>query len=244
MTLTHHIVPVPQLDADAMERMFLLMRQYYGNVRREVFIRDLARKHGVLLVFDRDRRICGFTTYALYDRACDGRFVSVLYSGDTVIDDRYWGSLSVTRLFTALLDDCLRHSAHDLYWFLLSKGVRTYQLLPLYFREFYPCYDRPTPRAAGELIHALARQQFGDRYDEAGGIVRFGTDGDYLRPDFDRPLKTADHCHARYFLSINPGYRRGDNVPCLARISPANFQPIVSRWLRTIDQYELSQTHS
>lgn len=244
MKLTHKIVPVDHLNAAVVGRMFTLMEIYYGNMQRDTFVRDLARKDGVLLVFDDDRQVCGFTTYALFETEYRARPLSILYSGDTVIEERYWGSLATTRLFTALLADCLRRAPHDLYWFLLSKGVRTYQLLPLYFRTFYPRGGELTPCHEAELISYLAELQFGERYRPDSGVVRFGAGGDYLREDYDRRLKTGEQHHADYFFRINPGYRHGDNLPCIARIGPDNFQPIVSRWLQTINRYEFSQIHS
>ena len=242
MILTHKILSVDLLTADAVERMFGLMDKYYGNMRRDNFVCDLACKDGALLVFDADGAICGFTTYAMFHTEFGSRPLSVLYSGDTVIEERYWGSMATTRLFTALLGECLRHAPHELYWFLLSKGVRTYQLLPLYFRTFYPCSGEATPPLEAGLIDYLAELQFADHYRLESGVVRFGVGGDYLRDHFDRRLKSGDQRHAEYFCKINPGYRHGDNLPCIARISPDNFQPIVSRWLLTITPYEFSQT--
>ncbi|MBZ0165967.1 MAG: hypothetical protein K8I00_04100, partial [Candidatus Omnitrophica bacterium] len=178
MMLTHKILAVDQLSANVIEQMMALMDCYYGNVRRDIFMRDLALKQGVLLVYNQTQKLCGFTTYAFFTTEFRGRTVAVLYSGDTVIEARHWGSLGTTRLFVALLTDCLQRTEHDLYWFLLSKGTRTYQLLPLYFQEFYPHYEGATPENEQALIDYLAELQFGEHYKQETGIVRFGVDGD------------------------------------------------------------------
>ena len=47
----------------------------------------------------------------------------------------------------------------EFYWFLISKGYKTYRFLPLFFREFYPRHDAPTPAWAKEILDALGRHK-------------------------------------------------------------------------------------
>ena len=232
------------LTSSTVDRMLVLMDRYYGNIRRDNFLRDLARKQGVLLVYDQNQAVTGFTTYILCDTEFRGGRITVLYSGDTVIEDRHWGSVRTLRLFVALLDDCMRRTDHDLYWFLLSKGARTYQLLPLYFQRFYPHHANPLPEYEGAMIAYLSELMFGDDFKAETGIVRFGVDADYLRENYDRVPKSAEDRHAEHFLNINPGYRHGDNLPCIAKIHPDNFQPIVKKWRESIPRYAYTELNT
>src|SRR5205823_6261147 len=91
--------------------------------------------------------LCGFSTQALLDVDVAGRRpVKALFSGDTIIDRGHWGVSALTRVWGRLalsLIDALPST--ELYWFLISKGYKTYRFLPVFFREFYPRHDAPTP---------------------------------------------------------------------------------------------------
>jgi hypothetical protein len=107
------------------------------------------------------------------------------------------------------------------YWLLLTSGFRTYRFLPVFWREFFPSRDRPTPGAMQELIDQLARERFGDAYDPARGIVRFP------RPQRLRPAlaalpagRVADP-HVAFFLTRNPGH--GDELVCVTELTEANL---------------------
>lgn len=244
MSLAHYIYKIDELTSTDIEQMYVLMERYYENVSRRHFERDLYKKSGVLVVYDSHHQICGFTTYALYRTESQGESISVLYSGDTIIEQAYWGAMSTTRQFTALLSHCLTLSSNRLYWFLLSKGFRTYQLLPLYFKNFFPTFERETPVFEKQLIQYLSQVQFGDAFCDSKGIIQFGLQGDYLKKQFDQTNHASQSPHVNFFLKRNPNYHLGDNLPCLAEITERNFQPIVTRWLKTIAQYEFAETHT
>ena len=62
------------------------------------------------------------------------------------------------------------HAGTDLYWFLISKGYKTYRFLPVFFHEFYPRWDVPTPSWARAMLDAVARALFPEDYDGEKGI--------------------------------------------------------------------------
>ncbi len=51
--------------------------------------------------------------------------------------------------------------ATPLYWYLICSGYRTYLYLPLFYRQFYPRYDQPTPELEQRLLDALGRCKLG-----------------------------------------------------------------------------------
>jgi hypothetical protein len=116
-------------------------------------------------------------------------------------------------------------AAGEVYWLLLTSGYRTYRFLPVFFRAFYPRFDRETPASERALLEVLARERFGSQYDSAAGVVRF-TCPQILADDLVvvPPGRTAD-AHVRHFLARNPGFVSGDELVCLTRIDDDNLTP-------------------
>ena len=138
MKLQYEIRTVTALSEQDRVRMFRLMCTYYENVKRAKFEADLAEKDGVLLLFDGEGVISGFSTFLLIESRFGGRNAFALYSGDTIVDKTFWGQMSLFQGFASVMIHFLEQGKTPLYWFLLTKGIRTYLLLPLYFRRFYP----------------------------------------------------------------------------------------------------------
>ena len=133
-----------------------------------------------------------------------------------------WG-----RLALSVIDD---FPGQPLYWFLISKGYKTYRFLPLFFREFFPRHDRSTPAEAQAIIDGLAESKWPHGYDPAAGLIRATSSKDRLRPGI-ADVTGARLCdpHVRYFLDRNPGYAQGDELCCLAPLSRENFTPAAWR---------------
>jgi hypothetical protein len=109
-------------------------------------------------------------------------------------------------------------------WFLISKGYRTYRFLPVFFREFYPRHDTPTPPEVLARLDAFGSIKFPARYDSAAGVVRADGDGCRLRPGVaDIPPPRLSDPHVRFFAEQNPRHALGDELCCLAPLSRANF---------------------
>ena len=112
----------------------------------------------------------------------------------------------------------------ELYWFLTSKGYKTYRFLPLFFREFYPRSAVTTPTHLSAVIDALAMRLGESRYDRRTNVLRAGPAACHLRPGVADI--TADRLrdeHVRFFASANPGHARGDELCCITPLTPANF---------------------
>jgi hypothetical protein len=212
--------------------MYELMDRHYVNVRQNVFDADLAEKRWVILLQDPvTEELCGFSTQRLLTVEAGGEQVTALFSGDTIIAREKWGESALPhvwgRLALSLIDE---HSGGPLYWFLISKGYKTYRFLPLFFREFYPRYDRATPREARAIIDALAGSRWPGFYDSGAGVIRATASKDRLRPGIadvtDARLRDAQ---VRFFLERNPGFADGDELCCLAPLTRDNFTPAAWR---------------
>jgi hypothetical protein len=224
---------VDTLSDGQVERMFELMVNHYDNVHRDKFERDLKAKDGVLLITDRGNVVQGFSSYRLVETRCDEGRCRALFSGDTVVDQSHWGQRSLFRSFAKLISSFMKGDSDPLYWFLISKGIRTYLMLPLYFKEYYPRAGTETPERARVLIEHLSHELFGEFYLRDQGIIRVVPPADRLKAELAKiPEPKQSNPHVRFYLDTNPGYVDGDELPSIARIDWDNFTPATLRFMR------------
>jgi len=224
-------VAVASLDASTRGTAFALFHRAYDGADRARFERDLAEKRWIILLRDGDSgQLKGFSTVHLRppDARCDG---TVVFSGDTVIDPEYWGQKELQRAFAALLlREKLRAPGRPLYWFLISKGWRTYLLLAHAFPRAVPRHDRPDDGPLRRMLHALAAERFGAQFDAETGVIRYDEPHERVRaglaPVTDALL--ADP-HVRFFVEHNPGHAAGDELACLAEVRLVDVVRVVGR---------------
>jgi hypothetical protein len=233
MKLKGMIHKVSALSERDQVRMFALMTAHYENVKQEKFLYDLAEKDGALLLYDETGAIQGFTTFLLLEFAVHCQPAYALYSGDTIINKTCWGQRELFREFGGLFKTLLAERKEPLYWFLLTKGIRTYLLLPLFFKEFYPNFSAETPVHHQNLITRLATLKFGKFYLKEQGIVRVLPGADRLQEALACiPEHRCQNLHVRFFTEKNPGYTEGDELVCLAQISASNFTRVATQFVR------------
>lgn len=165
------------------------------------------------------RELQGFTTLCAYPHEVDGRRVRVVFSGDTVIAAPYQGQTALQRAFVRYVMGVVVRHREPVYWFLISKGYKTYLLMSRNFLEYWPRHERPTPPAAAALIASLARRRFGASFRERDGVVRFEPPGPrllgWVAPVEPHALAQPD---VRFFLAQNPGWADGDELCCVGRV--------------------------
>jgi hypothetical protein len=217
------LVPRDQLIPPLKSEMFRLLAQHFEGVTPEQFARDLAEKN-LALILERQKTIVGFSTLLAYSTRMENEPVNVIYSGDTIVTPAAWGTTALPRAWVAGVE-ALRASLPPgrCYWLLLTSGFRTYRFLPVFWREFFPRFDAPTPTDKQRLLNQLAREHFGANFDSDAGIVRF-PHPQRLRAG----LKEVPSCretdpHVTFFLSRNPGHQNGDELVCLAELCPENL---------------------
>jgi hypothetical protein len=217
---------VTDLSTGQRDAMFGLMDRHYVNVRRPFFDADLNEKQWVIEVCESaGGRLCGFSTQRLMEVEVEGRPVTALFSGDTIIEREHWGDQALAHIWGGLALSLIdAHPGAELYWFLISKGYKTYRFLPVFFHEFYPRCDFATPVNAKSVIDALARARYPDEYDEAAGVIRTTAWQYRLRAGLaDITSERLADPHVRFFQERNPGHLRGDELCCLAPLTRANF---------------------
>jgi hypothetical protein len=225
-------VPRAELTRCQRDEMFRLLDVHFEGVTPEQFDRDLEEKDWILW-FARDETLVGFSTLQVFAAPHEGGCINVIYSGDTVMAPEAWGSPVLARAWIALVRELQRGTADGAwYWLLLSSGYRTYRFLPVFWREFWPRHDARVPDDTRQLINALARSRFGDRFDDDSGVVRFDQP-QRLKPHLAAvPNGRADNPHVRFFLERNPGHASGDELVCLTELSDANLTAAGVRMVR------------
>lgn len=213
------------LDRAQVDAMWGVFSRHYEGVTRELFERDLFDKSHVILLRDADTgEIRGLSTVKTYRTRVQGRPVAVVFSGDTIVDAQYWGSRALHRAFFAfIMRVLLRSPRTPVYWFLITKGYKTYLLLARNFPEHWPRWDLPTPPWQAAVIDTLARRQFSDAWRPELGVLRFEQDqplgASRLRPDVapvgEEELRQPD---IRFFHERNPRAAEGDELCCIGRV--------------------------
>ncbi|HEV8254234.1 MAG TPA: hypothetical protein VGQ78_05730 [Vicinamibacteria bacterium] len=229
--LRSEITDASALRAHEVERLYALHEASYDGVDRARFRRDLEEKRWVILLREAEHgEVVGFSTQRILDASVQGRRVRALFSGDTVIDPAYWGEQALVRAFCQLIGR-LQTEGGDraLFWFLISKGHRTYLYLPTFFVEFWPRHDRPTPTFEAELIRVLGETRYPGEFDPATGLIRPRGAHDRLKRGLDTSAHRARNPHVAFFVSRNPGHAEGHELACVADLSPQNIRPHVRR---------------
>jgi hypothetical protein len=213
-----------ELTAAERDAMYGLLAGSFAGVTRERFAADLAEKTWALLLED-EAGLQGFSTLLIYESSLPGEGVcTVVYSGDTIVDPAAWRSAALPRCWIGAVRRLREeHSRGRLWWLLLTSGFRTYRFLPVFWRDFWPRWDAPTPPEAQARLDVLAREKLGDLYLRDQGIVRF-PQPQRLRDQLDRvPEGRLADPHVAFFLARNPGWREGDELACLTEIAEDNL---------------------
>ena len=221
------------LDLTTREAMFALLAAHFAGVDRATFDRDLDEKSGAILLEDDAGVLRGFSTMLVYESRVAGAPISVIYSGDTIVERSWWGSPALARTWiSTALKVAPAGEPRDVYWLLLTSGFRTYRFLPVFFRDFYPRFDAAIPPREAGVLDVLARERFGRQYDPAAGVVRF-VRPQVLAPDLIAlPEGRRPDPHIAFFLERNPGFVFGDELVCLTRIDERNLTPAGRRMAR------------
>jgi hypothetical protein len=207
------------------DEMYALFASYFARTDRARFESDLAEKDGVILLRDGDR-IRGFSTFKWME---DGEIVA-FFSGDTIVDREYWGETVLSRMWAKIAFAKADQIERKVYWFLIASGYKTWRFLPVFFREFYPNPDMPTPAHIQDTIDSLGTRKFGDQY--ADGIVRFRNATPLRRGVAEITDERLRDPLIAFFARANPGHANGDELACVTEVSRANLTRAGQRMIR------------
>jgi hypothetical protein len=218
------LVRVDDLAPSQGEAMITLYQRFFENVSREQFHRDLDEKGWAILLKDDGGELRGFTTLDIYDVEHDGKTVSVVHSGDTIVDDSARGSTALSSTWIGAVNSLRRELGKErLWWLFMVSGYRAYRFLPVFWKKYWPAADAETPSDVKGLMDALVLDLRGGRYDAAAGIVR-RNQPQVLRAELRGiPERRMRDRHVAFFAEKNPGHEQGDELVCLTELAEENL---------------------
>ncbi|MBC7661413.1 MAG: hypothetical protein H7249_17090 [Chitinophagaceae bacterium] len=210
------------LNPPTIRAMYDLYDTYYEQTNFETFESDLRRKTDVILLFDRAKgELQGFSTLVTFMLNRSGKQIPCVFSGDTIIHERFWGQRSLGVAFLIyMFKKKLARPTLPLYWFLISKGYKTYLLMANNFKEHFPRYEKATPPEMQAMIREASDRLFPDCYQDNGTLIFPAEKAARLKvgvAEIDSRL--LKHPRIEFFSINNPGWRDGEELACLAEMS-------------------------
>ena len=199
------------------------MNMFYNDIDFNTFTRDLYDKQVSIILLDEEKQIQGFSTQKIISVDMDSAPVHGVFSGDTIIHKDYWGSWIFFRLFARYyIEESKKYDSF--YWFLTSKGYKTYKILPLFYKEYYPNRILPTPESVRQIINHFGQTISPDDFNPETGVIEYKQIKDKLKPDIgvlkQRHLNDPD---IAFFNKQNPGHVDGNDLVCLTRLTEDNL---------------------
>jgi len=237
--------PVTEINIETMEKMWDLYSSNYQYVTREKFDRDLKSKTEVFVGTDSESgEVCGFSTFEIYEHIFEGKKYGVLYSGDTMIDPRYWGQNGLrTAFLKAVLLWKIKNPRTPLYWLLIVMGYKTYLTMARNSPEYWPRYDRKTPQKIQNLIDSMASKKFGKAWNPQTGLMQ----PEMCEAVFDHPLaqfttKTLAIPEVRFLMEKNPTLSIGTEMVCIAPLTFNFISSLLVKWSKRIFPFKRNES--
>ena len=230
--LLSQVLSVKQLDNIKMREMYSLFSKYFYS-DEILFEKDILNKQWIIFLEDgKNKSLKGFTTIAYLDIIINGIDVRAVYSGDTIIHKDYWNTFELSKCWINTVLSHNQNSHKPLYWLLLSSGYRTYRFLPIFYKEFYPRYDKATPGIMKNLMFEFATHIYGPHFKSEKGIINFGRNSTPLRNRLAKvDSSRLKDPHVVFFLERNPGYVIGEELVCITEIKDGNYTKAGKRML-------------
>ncbi|MBA2405034.1 MAG: hypothetical protein H0V66_09710 [Bdellovibrionales bacterium] len=222
LLLKAETIRVKRVKRPELERMYELFSEYYQNHTYESFQLDLFEKNHVLLLKDKKTgKLQGFSTLLRVPLKMNGKNAVGVYSGDTVVNKDYWGSPALGIEFLKYLWKLkVKRLGTPVYWFLISKGYKTYLLMAKNFATFYPRFEMNTPADFKQLMADFYGKRFPDSYHvESGLIVHHGTSCALREKVSDITADLMAEPRIAFFQKQNPDWAKGDEITCIAEMT-------------------------
>jgi hypothetical protein len=226
------IVHVSDLTNNDKKTMFNIFEKYYANISYAGFLSDLNKKNkAIILVERKSNTIKGFSTILDLKFQVNGKEVKGLFSGDTIVEKEFWGGMSLQLAFTIyMIKEKLKNPFKKHYWFLISKGYKTYLLMAKNCPIHYPKVGMKTPQHEKLIIDTFGKTMYPEHYNPDKGLIEFISAHDQLKDEV-APItnKMLENEMIRFFVQKNPHWSRGDELVCLADFGPSILFNFVSR---------------
>lgn len=225
------ILAISAFPLDRLPELFNLFNKYYEAVSLEQFEKDFLEKTHVFLLTDKDK-IIGFSTIKRHKFKSFPK-ATFMFSGDTVVDQDYWGSKGLQKaFFYYIVQSKLLTPTEPLYWCLISKGHKTYLMMKRNFKESFPDFNRSTPNHFLQVQNDYYRNRYGDFYQLEKGLIIFPESKGQVLGDIAHPDEKAKlNPHVQHFLKLNPNFFKGEELACMAEIRFSDFTQHISKYI-------------
>ncbi|MBJ3778156.1 hypothetical protein [Acuticoccus mangrovi] len=216
---------VAAIDNSLEREMFALYARHYSGAREDVFASDLADRTDVVVVHDDCGPLLGFMALKVFQHPWiegPGGKARIIYSGDTVVDQAYWGrNLMAPAVMRFLGNVWSRAPSMPHFHFTLMGGYRTFRIFCGAYRTIYPNRKEATPPEIASLVDGLGRTLFGAVWDPSG-LVRLPEEQGRLRADIAgiAPQAIETKPDLAFFLERNPRFQEGFELACIAPLHP------------------------
>lgn len=204
------------------ERMYAIFAKYYVNHNREQFAIDLQEKNHVILLRDaKHKTIQGFSTLLQVDLTSQGTNALGIYSGDTVLEKEYWGNKALGVAFLKYLwMEKVKNPLRPVYWFLISKGYKTYLLMANNFVTHFPRIEMETPARYKNIMDRFYAHRFGAFYKPNQGVIEFDSESCCLKEKVaEISAELFKNKKIKYFAKMNRNWDRGHELACIAEMT-------------------------
>lgn len=218
------IKSVNEYSESEISAMYSIMAEFYDNTDEAVFRRDFFDKDYCLALYLENGSLVGFTTQKILELDANGKKINGIFSGDTIIHKDYWGDIELFQVWAKFWFE-FAEKYDEFYWFLICKGYKTYRIMPLFWKEFYPNYREETPEYEQNIINAYASALYPDEYNPETGVIEYKSVKDKLKNGVanvgEHEMKNKD---IAYFCKANPNYINGNDLACIAKIDKAKLK--------------------
>jgi hypothetical protein len=222
--------PLKHIAVQDVREMFKVFCRYYENTSLEQFISDLNRKSGAFIIRRKiDDAIVGFSTMGIYHMEVDGKKIRGIFSGDTILEKEYWGNRAMNAAFVKrLVWEAIKDPFTPQYWFLISKGYKTFLLLTRNFPDYYPHPEHENPHMK-HIVEAYCDKLFPGKLDRDAMVLDFGEGSNCLKSDVT-PISAAQRTETdiAFFEQRNPQWERGTELPCVGRADLVTFFQVIA----------------
>lgn len=222
--------PLKHIAVQDVREMFKVFCRYYENTSLEQFISDLNRKSGAFIIRRKiDDAIVGFSTMGIYHMEVDGKKIRGIFSGDTILEKEYWGNRAMNAAFVKrLVWEAIKDPFTPQYWFLISKGYKTFLLLTRNFPDYYPHPEHENPHMK-HIVEAYCDKLFPGKLDRDTMVLDFGEGSNCLKSDVT-PISAAqrNETDIAFFEQRNPQWERGTELPCVGRADLVTFFQVIA----------------
>lgn len=231
--LKGNVFNISDLSESDLNTMFLLMSDYYDNIKKEKFFSDFKSKNNVIVLRDKNNVIKGFSTIVFYDLKISSGTYKILFSGDTIIHKDYWAHNNLANVWLRFAIKKQQEFQEPLFWLLISKGYKTYKYLNTFFKTYYPNPTLKIPDLEQSIIDEFGRLFYPNNYDKKAGILRMNKEKDYLKEEIAKisEEKIKNDKVVKFFLEKNPEYYLGNELICITNLSTENVNKAGERLL-------------